>query len=175
MDDDSAGRVATVGSYIGGVVCAIGWYVFMAISLLPGQEKTKGKYLWDCHANVTALPEDSYVSPCEFTSGAYWAPGILMTLGVVMLNVIRWTALGDDMSLGDDSSATKAKIWVVVCFVIMFCALGGGVWITVVDGQRPKDDKVWMGPGIAVLVQCICLFVGGLIFRIARRKEDHAI
>jgi hypothetical protein len=32
-----------------------------------------------------------------------------------------------------------------------------------------------MGPGIAVLVQCICLFVGGLIFRIARRKEDHAI
>ena len=98
-----------------------------------------------------------------------------MTLGVVMLNVIRWTALGDDMSLGDDSSATKAKIWVVVCFVIMFCALGGGVWITVVDGQRPQDDKVWMGPGIAVLVQCICLFVGGLIFRIARRKEDHAI
>ena len=43
------------------------------------------------------------------------------------------------------------------------------------DGQRPQDDKVWMGPGIAVLVQCICLFVGGLIFRIARRKEDHAI
>ena len=124
----------------------------MAISLLPGQEKTKDKYLWDCHANVTALPEDSYVSPCEFTSGAYWAPGILMTLGVVMLNVIRWTALGDDMSLGDDSSATKAKIWVVVCFVIMFCALGGGVWITVVVRVPPSEGaglRGWVAVGRA--------------------------
>ena len=48
------------------------------------------------------------------------------------------------------------------------------------DGARAQDDthapgKVWVGPGIAVLVQCICLFVGGLIFRIVRRKEEHAI
>ena len=44
------------------------------------------------------------------------------------------------------------------------------------DGTRAQDDaNVWVGPGIAVFVQCICLFVGGLIFRIVRRKEEHAI
>jgi hypothetical protein len=45
------------------------------------------------------------------------------------------------------------------------------------DAARAQDDakKVWVGPAIAVLVQCICLFVGGLIFRIVRRKEEHAI
>ena len=59
--------------------------------------------------------------------------------------MIRWTALGDDMSLGEDSSATKAKIWVVSCFVIMFCALGGGVWIIVVVRVPP-----WLGLGLGL-------------------------
>lgn len=125
MDDDS-GRVASVGSAIGGIVCAIGWYVWMAILLLPSHNDN---YVWDCNAvNVT---KDQYVAPCEVKSGAYWAPGVLMTLGVIMLNMIRWTALGDDMSMGDDNVATKAKVYVGVCFVIMFCSLGGGVWIMV--------------------------------------------
>ena len=43
------------------------------------------------------------------------------------------------------------------------------------DGQEPPEKKLWMFPAIAVLLQCILLFVGGLIFRIVRRKEDHAI
>ena len=43
------------------------------------------------------------------------------------------------------------------------------------DGQEPPEKKLWMFPAVAVLLQCILLFVGGLIFRIVRRKEDHAI
>ena len=43
------------------------------------------------------------------------------------------------------------------------------------DGQEPQEKKLWMFPAVAVLLQCILLFVGGLIFRIVRRKEDHAI
>merc|ERR1712028_70206 len=107
----------------------------MAILLLPSHNDN---YVWDCNAvNVT---KDQYVAPCEVKSGAYWAPGVLMTLGVIMLNMIRWTALGDDMSMGDDNVATKAKVYVGVCFVIMFCSLGGGVWIMVQDGARAQDD-----------------------------------
>ena len=94
-----------MGSAIGGIICAIGWYVWMAILLLPSHNDN---YVWDCNAvNVT---KDQFVAPCEVSSGAYWAPGILMTLGVVMLNMIRWTALGDDMSMGDDNVSTKAKV-----------------------------------------------------------------
>mmetsp|Transcript_7402 Transcript_7402/g.14825 ORF Transcript_7402/g.14825 Transcript_7402/m.14825 type:complete len:172 (+) Transcript_7402:43-558(+) len=171
MDDEGSGRAATVGSVIGGAVCSIGWYVWIAMLLLPSHNDS---YVWDCKAqNIT---DDQYIAPCEFSSGAYWAPGLLMTLGVIMLNIIKWTSLGDDMSMGDDSVATKAKVYVGVCFVIMFCSLGGGVWIVVQDGARLQDDDtVWVGPGIAVLVQCVCLFLGGLIFRIVRRKEEHAI
>ena len=142
MDDDNAGRVASVGSYIGGFVCAAGWYVYMAMALKAGQRE----YEWDCKADPKDLPAHvSAIAPCGLTSGAYVAPGILMSLGVVMLNVIRWTALGDDMSLGEDSSATKAKIWVVTCFVIMFCALGGGIWIIVVVRVPPSEGVGWRG------------------------------
>ena len=95
MDDDNAGRVASVGSYIGGFVCAAGWYVYMAMALKAGQRE----YEWDCKADPKDLPAHvSAIAPCGFTSGAYLAPGILMSLGVVMLNVIRWTARGDDSS-----------------------------------------------------------------------------
>ena len=131
-----------MGSYIGGFVCAAGWYVYMAMALKAGQHE----YEWECKTDPKDLPAHvSAIAPCGFTSGAYLAPGILMSLGVVMLNVIRWTALGDDMSLGEDSSATKAKIWVVSCFVIMFCALGGGVWIIVVVRVPP-----WLGLGLGL-------------------------
>ena len=142
MEDDGAGRVATVGSALGGIICAIGWYVWMAILLLPSHND---KYIWDCNAvNVTA---DQFVAPCEVSTGAYWAPGILMTLGVVMLNMIRWTALGDDMSMGDDGVATKAKLFVGVCFVIMFCSLGGGVWILVQARDAPGGCGLSGGGG----------------------------
>ena len=219
QDDEGAGRIATVGSVVGGIVCAIGWYVWMAILLLPSHSSD---YVWNCKTNPENITSDQFVAPCEVNTGAYWAPGLLMSLGVVMLNMIRWTSLTDE-GLGDDGNAAKAKVWVGVCFVIMFCSLGGGIWIMIQARRRPRhampagaarrsgrvgggaslalgtrgvgpahvrapcmwrtqdstkaqdNEKLWTGPAVAVLVQNICLFVGGLIFRVARRKEDHAI
>jgi hypothetical protein len=168
MDDDGAGRVASVGSAIAGIVCAIGWYVWMAILLLPSHNDN---YVWDCNAvNVT---KDQYVAPCEVSAGAYWAPGILMTLGVVMLNMIRWTALGDDMSMGDDNVATKAKVYVGVCFVIMFCSLGGGVWI-IVQARVPPSEGAGLGGGRASLSVCVASWLALPHSRYSRRPQGRS-
>ena len=35
-------------------------------------------------------------------------------------------------------NAAKAKVWVGVCFVIMFCSLGGGIWIMIQARRRPR-------------------------------------
>ena len=160
-----------MGSYIGGFVCAAGWYVYMAMALKAGQRA----YEWDCKADPKDLPAHvSAIAPCGLTSGAYVAPGILMSLGVVMLNVIRWTALGDDMSLGEDSSATKAKIWVVTCFVIMFCALGGGVWIIVVVRVPPSRGCGVAGLGGGRSCQSVCRRMALRHSRYSRRPHGRS-
>ena len=100
MDDDNAGRVASVGSYIGGFVCAAGWYVYMAMALKAGQHE----YEWECKTDPKDLPAHvSAIAPCGFTSGAYLAPGILMSLGVVMLSSIFW------LSRSISSSVCRAR------------------------------------------------------------------
>lgn len=117
-----------MGSVISGVVCALGWYVWMAVCLMPSVEPDK--YEWDCN-NLTTTAE--YIVPCQHKAGAYWAPGILMSLGIVLLNLITWESITDDGGLGDEGCgvAAKAKCWVTMCFVIMFCSLGGSIWIII--------------------------------------------
>ena len=79
------------------------------------------------------------VAPCGMTNGAYWAPGILATFGLIMLNIISWEGLTEDGLTGDEGMACKLKVWVTVSFVILFCSLGGALWILIANGwmQNP--------------------------------------
>ena len=111
------------------------------------------------------------LAPAGLRSGAYWAPGILQTAALVMLNALNWEAVSED-TLGDASVALRARLWVTVCFVVMFTALGGAIWILV---ENAADERAWKGAGPAVVAQNACIFAGSLIFRASRRHGEHAM
>ena len=88
-----------------------------------------------------------------------------------MLNALNWEAVSED-TLGDASVALRARLWVTVCFVVMFTALGGAIWILV---ENAADERAWKGAGPAVVAQNACIFAGSLIFRASRRHGEHAM
>jgi len=142
---------SSIGTMVAGVLAAVGWYVFIGF-LLEAKNQ----------------PEVDGV-----ISGAYWAPGILMSFGLLMLNVIKWENVTDDGGLGGDGPGIKAKAWVTVAFVIMFCALGGAVWILAQDlGDKNQE---WKGAAWGVLIQNVCVFAAGLLFRVVRRTDPHDV
>ena len=40
--------------------------------------------------------------------------------------------------------------------------------------KQQDKSNTWVGPGVAALIQSICLFTGGLLFRVVRRKGEHS-
>ena len=144
---ERASKSATLGSYAGGLLCAGGWYVFVW-ALLES-------------AHHHALP------------GAYWAPGVVGSVSLVMLNLVHWEAVTDDGgSLAGDGPSGCARAWVTASFVLMFCAVGAALWILVQDLAR---EHVWSGGAIAVAVQNVLIFAAGFIFRVVRRHAEHSL
>ena len=144
QDDEGSGKVASIGSILSGVICALGWYVWMAICLMPSAEPDK--YEWDCNNHGS---DAIYVVPCQHKAGAYWAPGILMTLGVIMPNIITWESVTEDAMEEGCGVAAKAKCWVTFTFIIMFCSLGGSIWIIIQARHATRGllpTPRWEGP-----------------------------
>ena len=148
---------------------ATGWYIFFDGLLTAGVECV----VWnehirkDCNATATHLK-----APPGLVGGAYWAPGILSTFGAVGLNLISWEAVTDEGSFGD-GVAGKARAWVIFCMILMFSGVGAAIWILAADLHESKDYYHW--GGVAVMLQCIFIFLGGFLFRLVRRSGDHAI
>ena len=99
--------MASAGSWLSGVLVAVGWYIFFDGLL----QATADCVLWNrqladhCGYNTTH-PRDHLKAPDGLTNGAYWAPGIIGFLGAIILNRIRNSAIEHNLSLSalaDDS------------------------------------------------------------------------
>merc|ERR1712110_1180961 len=132
MESGNAPKIATIGSCFAGVLCATGWYTFVGALLANGK-----------------------------APGDFWAPGILGSVGLVLLNLISWEAVTDDGGLGGDGVSMKAKAWVTLCFIILFCSLFASAWICISNIQEDKHRTA----AILVVVQTVCIFVAALVFR----------
>ena len=96
----------------------------------------------------------------EAVNGAYWVPGILQTIGLLMVNLINWSLLTDDSMMDDGGVAGKVKAWVFVSFVFCFSGLIGSVWILVQEMQHPS----WEAGGGAVDTAVRCLLQNLFLF-----------
>ena len=96
----------------------------------------------------------------EAVNGAYWVPGILQTIGLLMVNLINWSLLTDDSMMDDGGVAVKVKAWVFVSFVFCFSGLIGSVWILVQEMQHPS----WEAGGGAVDSAVRCLLQNLFLF-----------
>jgi len=169
MDDDRAAKCASFGSLLSGIIVAVGWYIFVSGLVQAAAECVK----WGGHFNPAGCRNDTVpneLAPPGLVSGAYWTPGILSTVGLIGLNVINWDVVTDDF---DSGLACKARTWITLSFVLMFCGIGAAIWVIVDDLQLGAGYYHW--GGISVLIQALLINVGGLLFRLSRRGGDHGV
>ena len=102
--------------------------------------------------------------------GAYWIPGILQTLSLLMINVINWEVISGD--LFDEGANMKARVWVFVSFCFAFGGLIGAVWILVQEINAPSWERGSTQPALMGLLQNLFIFAASLLFRICRIKSD---
>jgi hypothetical protein len=168
--DISAKRRNAIVSTISGGIFAIGWWFFV----------------------------DVYSRHLDLDHGGlrneYWIPGILSTLGLILVMAIPHKLLrGDDLTRREDS--TGSKFFALLCFFVLFCGLAGAIWVFVagylipsrahhathrpsnykdypVDPPRPVHPNFHIWPGIAILVQNICIFASAFLFKFGKIDSD---
>mmetsp|Transcript_9611 Transcript_9611/g.32588 ORF Transcript_9611/g.32588 Transcript_9611/m.32588 type:complete len:154 (+) Transcript_9611:43-504(+) len=140
--------VASIGSLVSGLFFGIGWDIWI------------DGCAWSAYHDG------------EDVNGAYWVPGLLQTLALIMVNVLNWGMLSEDGGFGDESSVALAKCWVFVAFVVAFSGIIGAVWILINESNDPETESLW--PAVAGLLQNVFIFLASLIFRVARMRSDSA-
>uniref|UniRef100_A0A7S4B6S1 Transmembrane protein 50A n=1 Tax=Chrysotila carterae TaxID=13221 RepID=A0A7S4B6S1_CHRCT len=103
-------------------------------------------------------------------NGAYWIPGMLQMLSLLMVNAINWSLLTDDAF--DEGISARVKLFVFVAFVFAFSGLFGALWILVSELNGASDSPGGGDAGLKCLLQNLFLFAGSLLFRIGRTKEE---
>ena len=173
MDDDNTGRIASAGSFLSGIIFATGWYLFWGTLLRARTECIEWHTdIVDCNASWVPPIEDRPKAPGGLVSGAYWAPGILSTFGLVGLNIISWEAVSDEGGLGE-SASLFARVWVTVSLIFMFTGLGVSIWCLVTDLQA--GPTYWHWGGINTFLQNLLILLSGFLFRLVRRSGEHSL
>jgi len=129
----------------------------------------------------------------------YWLPGLLSTLGLILINSIPYRLVhGNDF---DGVYGSGSKFIAVMCFFILFCGLAGGIWVFIAgylipnrmahalltDGfltshkdklppidppSTPPTHSLHMWPGVAILLQNIFIFASAFVFRFGKIEDD---
>mmetsp|Transcript_23809 Transcript_23809/g.64516 ORF Transcript_23809/g.64516 Transcript_23809/m.64516 type:complete len:92 (+) Transcript_23809:369-644(+) len=86
-----------------------------------------------------------------------------------MVNVLNWSMLTEDAAFDENNSAALAKCWVFSAFVVAFSGIIGAVWILINENTNPSGPVY---PAVAGLLQNVFIFIGSLIFRVARMNRD---
>ena len=175
QDDDVSGRVASVGSVVSGCLFAAGWYIFLGALLLARTDcivwgSFSEKHILNCTDHNRTWHNDDR-APEALISGAYWAPGILSSFGLVGLNMISWEAIVEEGSFGD-GVVVCARVWAMSSLILLFGGLGVAIWMFV---DVFSVANYWPWGGICCLVQNLLIMFSAVLFRMCRRSGDHSI
>jgi len=161
-------RVASAGSALSGVVFAVAWYLFWG-TLVEARTEC---IIWNNDIkNCSGTPPSELHAPDGLVHGVYWAPPILSTAGIFMLNLISWEAVTEE-GFGSEGVAVCARVWIVAALILMFSALGIAIWALVDDLSK---NAAWHWGGINQLISTVLILLAGTLFRVVRRSGDHAI
>jgi len=128
------------------------------------------RHLVNCSAgNVTHT--SSLRAPDALVSGAYWAPGLLSSFGLVGLNLISWEAVSED-SFGDTRVVACARIWVMASLIFIFSGFGTAIWCLVTDLNTPNG---WHNAGVSTFVSNLLIMFAAFAFRLSRRSGEHSV
>lgn len=131
------------------VQAAIGWWCFIdaaIVEIQPGE-----------------CAEDKVQKKLTF---AMWLPGIGATLGVVMINCFNYSAY---TNTGDGGSAAACNnAWLFFAYLCMFGCIIASIWVMIEYWLADESCTSW--PGIASVVQTVCLLVSATVFFVGRES-----
>lgn len=103
-----------------------------------------------------------------------YLPGIVATLALIMINLVRREDLSDYDPF-DDGGYCRSRFWLFISYMVSFGAVAGGVWVLLQDYAFNKnlgDASVW--PGVAVMFQVTCILASSLLFFLSRTGSDSS-
>eukprot|EP00906_Rhabdomonas_costata_P026688 RCo038013 len=131
-----------VHSYVSGALFAIAWWIFV-----DGKVTSSVKY--------------------EFVM---WLPGLLGTLGFVMINMTKPSDFNSESSVFSQDTSVNAKVWFFFSILVSFVSIIAGIWI-----QVDKDDgsgNQWAG--VSLIFQTMFLLLSSLTFWFGRAEPSDA-
>uniref|UniRef100_A0A7S3R718 Transmembrane protein 50A n=1 Tax=Dunaliella tertiolecta TaxID=3047 RepID=A0A7S3R718_DUNTE len=132
-------------------------------TLLAGALFSAGWWFWAdaCMLSPHKVPFDQYI------------PGLMATLALLMINVIRKQDL-DEGDPFDDAGVCRPRLWLFLSYLVSFGSVVGSVWVLVEHYEQNPDissaaDK-W--PGVAGILQCSFILGSGLLLFVSRGGSD---
>merc|ERR1711871_385354 len=167
-------------SHLGGVVFAIGWWVWIdawVAGKLNGTIPTHVPATSTQYVGNTTVQNASNVAAqvVQTRFEACWTMGVLCPFGGLLLNTIGWDALtATENRYGQAQAKTlrcKGLACLFVACIFMVGALAGSVWVLVLaakhehDFGAPDKDIPNVAMGVALLLQNFFIMAGAVVLR----------
>eukprot|EP01122_Echinamoeba_exundans_P000084 TRINITY_DN10068_c0_g1_i1.p1 TRINITY_DN10068_c0_g1~~TRINITY_DN10068_c0_g1_i1.p1 ORF type:complete len:157 (-),score=22.04 TRINITY_DN10068_c0_g1_i1:85-555(-) len=151
-------------------------------SAKPGPRETILSYLSGCFFAaawwiwIDAVAVASTTFDPIMPNFGHWVPGIISSVGLLMVNSVSWTDLEGFGFGGGDEVQSRARIWLFISFAFCFGGIIASIWIGVVNWfTNPTTEPHSTWPGAAIILQNSAIFVSGLLYRFAKPiKSEHA-
>lgn len=98
---------------------------------------------------------------------AHYVPGFIATLALLLMNMVSRARLKSASVY--DGQAGRAKLWLFFSYLISVSSLIASIWILAQD--YAPTPHVW--PGVAGVLQCFFILVGGLMFWGSRGRSSE--
>uniref|UniRef100_A0A7R9V005 Transmembrane protein 50A n=1 Tax=Chlamydomonas euryale TaxID=1486919 RepID=A0A7R9V005_9CHLO len=134
------------GPVLAGALFGAGWWFWAdAVALSP-----------------TKIPFDHYL------------PGLIATLALVMINLIRKDELAE-IDPFDDATYCRARVWLFISYVVSFSSIVAAVWVLIAHYSSNPDlssSEKW--PGAAGIFQVSFILGSGLLFFLSRTPGESS-
>mmetsp|Transcript_31909 Transcript_31909/g.70919 ORF Transcript_31909/g.70919 Transcript_31909/m.70919 type:complete len:167 (+) Transcript_31909:95-595(+) len=104
----------------------------------------------------------------------HYIPGIIATLALVMINLIRRDDLSDIDPFDDAASFCRTRFWLFVSYVVSFASIVSAVWVMIQHySSNPDFTAAEKWPGAAGIFQVTFILGSGLLFFVARTPGEN--
>ncbi|KAJ1921216.1 Vacuolar protein sorting-associated protein 68 [Mycoemilia scoparia] len=147
-------QLRDVGVYFSGGLFTLGWWFFI-------------------DGLVSANNIDNYTPRRGFED---WLPGLICTLGMIVINSIDFSILYEDDGFGYDNggSASKAKFVLFMGIALLGGGLAGSLVILIVKFVHPEIPADVMYTGITNVLQSLCILSSCLILFFVHNYESSS-
>eukprot|EP00744_Colponema_vietnamica_P016718 GILI01023467.1.p1 GENE.GILI01023467.1~~GILI01023467.1.p1 ORF type:complete len:170 (+),score=24.70 GILI01023467.1:48-512(+) len=112
-----------------------------------------------------------------------WLPGLLAMLGFILIAfVVPEHIIGSDSDDGmfltsntaDDGEVMRSKFLFMIGYFMVFAGLSVGIWKLIDPYTKPDSPTAF--PGVALLIQVVCIAASSTLCLLGRKKvEDDGL